>query len=274
MAGVIDANGCLDSAQIFVNEPVPLADITNVTAASCKNYADGQIEIIASGGTPTYNYVYSNGVSNASGILNGLAAGVYSFTITDANNCFLVDSAEVTEPDSVTINVLPNPTEVKLGDELQLNTTTNQTGTLFYSWSPAFGLSCYDCANPIFDGVYTYTYNLVVTNSGGCMGISNVVVKVIPNYDVFVPNAFTPNGDGTNDFWQLFGNMKSFKQIEVMVFNRIGEKVFESNDINFKWDGNYLGKYAPPGVYTYVAKFVWLNNHSDSNYKGTLTLLR
>ncbi len=274
LAGVMDANGCVDSAQIFVNEPVPLADLVNVTPASCKDYADGQIEILTSGGTPTYSYVYSNGVSNASGILNGLAAGVYSFTITDANNCFLVDSAEVTEPDSVTINVLPNPTEVKLGDELQLNTTTNQTGTLTYSWSPAFGLSCYDCANPIFDGIYTYTYNVVVTNAGGCTGVSNVVVKVIPSYDVFVPNAFTPNGDGVNDYWQLFGNMKSFKQIEVMVFNRIGEKVFESNDINFKWDGSYQGKFGQPGVYTYVAKFVWLNNHSDANYKGTVTLLR
>lgn len=273
-AGIIDANGCVDSSQIFVNEPVPLADIVNSTPASCKNYADGQIEILASGGTPSYNYVYSNGVSNATGILNGLSAGVYSFTITDANNCSIMDSAEVTEPDSVVITVLPNPTEVKLGDVLQLNTTTNQSGTLNYSWSPSFGLSCYDCYNPVFDGVYTYTYNVVVTNAAGCTGTSNVVVKVIPNYDVFIPNAFTPNGDGTNDFWQLFGNMKSFKQVEVMVFNRIGEKVFESNDINFKWDGTYKGEFAQPGVYSYVAKFVWLNNHSDSNYKGTLTLLR
>ena len=274
MAGVIDANGCLDSVPIVVNEPAPLTDIVNVTPATCYHYADGQIEILASGGVAAYNYTYLNGVSNSTGILNGLAAGTYTFTISDANSCTLIDSGVVTEPDSVEINVLPNPTEVKLGEVLQMNTTTNQSGTLTYNWLPAFGLSCYDCANPVFDGVYSYTYNVVVTNAAGCTGTSNVVVKVIPNYDVFIPNAFTPNGDGTNDFWQLFGNMKSFKQVEVMVFNRIGEKVFESNDINFTWDGTYQGKYAPPEVYTYVAKFVWLNNHSDSNYKGTVTLLR
>jgi hypothetical protein len=59
-----------------------------------------------------------------------------------------------------------------------------------------------------------------------------------------------------------------------MVFNRIGERVFETNDINFKWDGTYKGNPAAEGVYTYIAKFVWLNDHSDSSRKGTITLLR
>ena len=68
--------------------------------------------------------------------------------------------------------------------------------------------------------------------------------------------------------------MPAIKQVEIMVFNRIGEKVFESTDINFAWDGTYKGVSSPPGVYTYVAKFVWLNNHSDARYKGTITLLK
>jgi gliding motility-associated-like protein len=76
-----------------------------------------------------------------------------------------------------------------------------------------------------------------------------------------------------NDSWKIFGNLPGIKQIQVMVFNRWGEKVFESTDINFGWDGYYKGD-AVPGVYSYVAKFVWLNNHSDNDYKGTLTLLK
>ena len=91
---------------------------------------------------------------------------------------------------------------------------------------------------------------------------------------MFVPNVFTPNGDGTNDTWGIFGNLPGIKQIEIAVFNRIGEKVYQSNDVNFQWDGNYKGAPAPPGVYVYTAKFVWLNNHSDNDYKGTITLMR
>jgi gliding motility-associated-like protein len=100
------------------------------------------------------------------------------------------------------------------------------------------------------------------------------VVNVIPNYDVFIPNAFTPNGDGENDYWQIFGNLSAFKQVEIALFNRIGEKVFESKDAYFKWDGTYKGEKVPPGVYVYYAKFVWLNNHSDNKYTGSVTIIR
>jgi len=91
------------------------------------------------------------------------------------------------------------------------------------------------------------------------------LVTVVPNYVRFVPKSCTHlNGDGLNYYWQVFGHIPGIKQIEVMVFNRIGEKVFESNDINFKWDGTYKGKDAPPGVYSYVTKFFWLNNPHQS----------
>ena len=135
-------------------------------------------------------------------------------------------------------------------------------------------MSCYNCSDPVFNGVYSQTYNVVATNQDGCLGTTQFTVTVIPNYDIFFPNAFTPNNDGTNDLWQIFGNIGAIKQIEVMVFDRIGEKVFESNDINFKWDGTYRGAYAQPGAYLYTAKVVWLNNYSNNTFKGSITLLR
>ncbi len=271
---VTDQNACTSTATAIITEPAALSTIIDVTPATCYHYSDGSIVITPSGGNPTYNFTLSNGDANSTGNFTGLSANSYSFTITDAGGCTLSDSAVVTEPDSVTLFVTPTPVEVKLGNTLQLNTTTNTTGSVTYNWSPNFGLSCYDCATPIFDGVYSQPYTVVLTTSAGCTGVAQFVVTVIPNYDVFIPNAFTPlNGDGVNDYWQIFGNIPGIKQLEVMVFNRIGEKVFESNDINFKWDGTYKGKDAPPGVYSYVAKFVWLNNHSDARYKGTVTLL-
>ncbi len=108
----------------------------------------------------------------------------------------------------------------------------------------------------------------------GCRGLAEFVVTVTPDYDIFFPNAFTPNGDGMNDYWQFYTGSNAIKQIQVQVFNRIGEKVFEGNDIGFKWFGDFKGVNAPPGVYTYVAKIVWLNNQNDNGYRGTITLIR
>ncbi len=270
---VTDQNACTATSTAIVTEPVVLANVTDVVPATCYHYSDGSVTVTPSGGTPAYSFSISSGETNSTGTFNGLSAGTYTVTVTDFNGCSLSNVGTVTEPDSVTLSVTPTPVEVKLGNTLQLSTTTNTTGSVTYDWSPKFGLSCYDCANPVFDGIYSQPYNVIVTTSAGCTGTAQFEVTVIPNYDVFIPNAFTPNGDGVNDFWQIFGNMPAIKQIEVMVFNRIGEKVFESTDINFAWDGSYQGKHSPPGVYSYVAKFVWLNNHSDARYKGTVTLL-
>ena len=96
---------------------------------------------------------------------------------------------------------------------------------------------------------------------------------MVPSYHIFIPNVFTPDGTGVNDTWSFFG-LTGVKQLQVMVFNRWGEKVFESTDINFAWDGHYKGEYVPTGVYTYTAKLVWLDNHSDNEYNGTVTLLK
>jgi gliding motility-associated-like protein len=193
--------------------------------------------------------------------------------VTDANGCTVADVGVITEPDEVTLSVAPSPTTVKLGDELQLTTTTNQTGILTYNWLPDNGLSCNDCANPVFSGIVSQTYTVTVTTLKGCVGVANFVVTVVPNYDVFIPNVFTPDNSTANDYWQIFGNLSAFKQMEMNVFNRWGEKVFSTQDVNFKWDGTYRGEKVPPGVYVYTAKFVWLNNHSDSNYHGTVTVL-
>ncbi|MFM2307612.1 MAG: hypothetical protein RLZZ367_2281, partial [Bacteroidota bacterium] len=85
---------------------------------------------------------------------------------------------------------------------------------------------------------------------------------------------FTPNGDGTNDYFEVFGNKEAWKQFEVTVFNRWGEKIYESSDMNFKWDGVFKGELQNPGVYVYTVKLVYLNNYTDKMYKGTLTLIR
>ena len=271
---VDDSNGCPDTTSAVVAQPVQLTDVLAFASPSCSYLINGKINVTASGGNPGYTYATTGQTTNSSGLFTGLAAGNYVVSITDTKGCKNTDSATLVKPDSVLVNVSPVTGQVKLGDSLQITTTTNQTGVVSYAWSPDFGLSCYDCADPTFNGVYSQPYTVVITNDSGCVAQVSFDVTVIPNYDFFIPNAFTPNGDGKNDYWQIFGNTSALKQLQVMVFDRIGEKVFESNEIDFKWDGTFKGQPAPVGVYVYAFKLVWLDNRSDDTIAGSITLLR
>jgi gliding motility-associated-like protein len=114
----------------------------------------------------------------------------------------------------------------------------------------------------------------VAINGTNCYAYTEVPVTVIKNYDLFIPNVFTPNGDGANDLFRLFGNLPALKFVEMQIFNRTGEKVFESNDINFSWDGTYKGKALEPQVLVYTLYAVFLDNHSEELFKGSITILR
>jgi gliding motility-associated-like protein len=207
-------------------------------------------------------------------VFTGLAPGTYYLTITDSKGCTKADSATLAAADTVVLSVVPVNGQVKLGDSLQLTSINNQPGNVTYLWTPNIGLSCYDCPDPVFNGIYSEPYTVQVTNDSGCVSTFTFNVTVLPDYDFFIPNAFTPNGDGKNDYWQIYGSTNTIKQLNVMVFDRIGEKVFESDDVNFSWDGMYRGQYVAQGVYVYAMKIVWLDNRSDDMIKGSITILR
>ncbi|MDB5282671.1 MAG: large protein, partial [Bacteroidota bacterium] len=91
---------------------------------------------------------------------------------------------------------------------------------------------------------------------------------------IFVPNAFSPNGDGNNDYFQMFGNTAGIHSMNIMIFDRWGEKVFESDETDFKWDGVYKGAKMQPAVFVYVMKVTFIDGRDSRLMKGSLTLVR
>ena len=273
---VTDQKSCPIDTTLTVNQPAQLViDSIPTASPTCYDYRNGKIKVAASGGTPGYNYQFSNGIRDTTGLDNNLPAGTYGITVTDNSGCTASDSSiTLTQPDSVLIEVTPTPIQVILGDQLQLGTTSNQNGTVTYSWSPDFGLSCYDCPDPVFNGVFSQPYNVLATNQDGCVGSFAFTVTVVPEYNLFFPNAFLPAGSGANHVWQVFGKTNAVLEFHVEVFDRIGEKVFESNSVNYQWDGTFQGKPAPMGVYTYLSRVVWLNDYTSKLFEGTITLIR
>jgi len=115
-------------------------------------------------------------------------------------------------------------------------------------------------------------YTLIATNTAGCKGSDNVLVTVVP-YCVKVKNAFTPNGDGINDLWEVYDQYDCLKNVTVHVFNRYGNKVFESRDYRNKWDGRYSGKSLPDATYYAVVDFMLITGRVVT-IKTDLTILR
>ncbi|MFN8310472.1 MAG: gliding motility-associated C-terminal domain-containing protein [Chitinophagales bacterium] len=110
-----------------------------------------------------------------------------------------------------------------------------------------------------------------MTDGKGCTATDSTVIYVRGRNPFFVPNAFSPNGDGHNDEWEIF--CRYVKTFSLKVFNRWGEMVFSTEDPQAGWNGRYRGEAQPAGVYTYTFSLVFENNEVQQG-TGSFTLLR
>ncbi len=122
-----------------------------------------------------------------------------------------------------------------------------------------------------FDNPGTYTITLTVTNQGGCMDSYTMTVCILEATEIFLPDIFSPNGDGQNDV--LFVRGKGINQLRFILYDRWGEKIFETTDINIGWDGTFRGKPVDPAVYVYYLDVI-MNTEKRIIQKGDVTLIR
>jgi len=168
---------------------------------------------------------------------------------------------------------------VDLGDNLQLDVIVDLPGGNYeYIWTPSEFLDCPECRSP-FAAVNGDTwFTVFVTDDEGCPAIDSVLIRVVKNKPVYIPTAFTPNGDNINDKFTLFTNQAATSIQLLRVYNRWGDLVYEGQDlppgdVNFGWDGTFRGKRLDPGVFVYYAEVQFLDNEI-SRFTGEITLYR
>jgi gliding motility-associated-like protein len=162
-----------------------------------------------------------------------------------------------TKFDNVTITVIPpvtafagNDTAIVINQPLHFNATSNIAGSTF-SWSPSTALSNSNIYNPYCTTKDYIEYILTVTTPGGCVGYDTIRVKVFPEPVLWVPSAFTPNGDGLNDIFRPI--TVGYSQIEYFrVYNRWGQLVYSTSQFYKGWDGTIKGTPQELGVYFWV----------------------
>lgn len=269
---VTDNNGCSLTDNFTVTE-LPGVSVSGVPVnVLCYPLQNGYITLSATSSFMPLQYSWSTGQTSQN--ISSLDTGTYSVLVTDAHGCTATEVFHIGNDSVFSIDATPDLTTIHLGETVNLN--VQPIGSSFGSvlWTPAYALNCSDCISTISSPVESITYHVTGTDVNGCIAYDTVRINVVPKYVVFVPNVFTPNGDGANDYFEVFGNKDAWKQFNVQVFNRIGEKVYESNDMNFKWDGTFKGVLQNPAVFVYLVKVVYIDNYSEELFKGSVTLLR
>ncbi|MBS1613112.1 MAG: gliding motility-associated C-terminal domain-containing protein, partial [Bacteroidetes bacterium] len=270
VVAVVDAKGCTQTKANVVNASQGLRISAVANELPC-NVAKGEASVEVLNGLAPYNFMWSNG-GTASAISN-VVPGTYTVSIRDAAGCVMDTAIVVRNNNSFNVAV-EGAGFINLGETVELKASS--TGSdVSYTWVPAFGLQCPTCASVTVRPAETTTYKVTAIDGVyGCVATAEAQVQVSTETNVFLPNAFTPNGDGENDVLQLYGNLQSIRYFQLLVFNRWGEKVYETNDQFFNWDANYKGEKLEPGAYLYVMKIVHLNNETSRTFKGSISLLK
>jgi len=269
---VSDAVGCTAEASVSVGD-IPAPAITFLPFDSlCPGSNDGALSVTASGGLAPYSYSWSHDNAVTSGTASNLAAGTYNATVTDAGGCTAAAQITIASYDNPQIDLGDSITIFK-GEVAQLKVQTSLPVTTV-TWTP-FIQSGNNSLTAFPKPETTTAYFVAVVYGKGCSLTDSVKVVVVENEgEVIIPNIFTPNGDGVNDFFYITSTALS--RLDVRIFDRWGNKVFESNSIDFKWDGvNQFTKVpSPNGVFTYSIEYTTFASPAAKLAKGSATLVR
>lgn len=265
------------SVEVTLNEAEPsTADIK--IKHPCYGEESGVIEVLdVIGGTAPYAYALNNDNFSSNSRFSPLEPASYMLTIEDATGCQWDTTLFVVEQDELILDLGLDST-ICLGDSLQLQALTNldisQIDTFIWSPKPP----CNNCLEQFIQPLETTIYELTLVDVNECRVSDRVRILVDPNSKIFIPNVFSPNGDGDNDLFFINSNESVAEVLEFSVFNRWGSLLkkwtnFPANDPQYSWDGLFNNEPMPTGVYVYFAKIRLINGRTIVR-NGDILLLK
>ncbi len=268
---ITDKHGCMATDTFKINQPTQLVSTPVVVPVDCSGMTPGSITVSASGGVGPYSYSWRDLDINGQ-VVSGIPAGNYKVTITDANGCKLTEIIPVGTNGNLLVEATPDAMSVNIGTEIPFSVT----GANVYNWSPAQYLSCDDCPDPVCIPSSSNNYIVTGSNPNGCTGTDTVFITVFVDcHNLSLPTAFSPNNSGpeVNNTFGLLGTLPCLETYQLLIFNRWGEQVFETQTTELQWDGNFKGKPQNSGVYFYRLDMKLVNGEVIKK-SGNLTLVR
>ena len=286
--GIESDSGCIVNQvlSIFVEpccEDLPDIDVQidsvfNLTCNSLNGIPDGFFSVVGLGGTPFYQFSLDGELFQFNPTFNQMAAGVYDVIIRDIKGCLDTVQLEVIQPPPLMVDLGPD-ISVDLGFGTDLTATVTPIGSqVRYEWDPEELVEPNNQPTVFTIPPGQTQYTVTVTDSAGCVAVDSVILFVSDNRPVYIPNAISPNGDGTNDRLTIYSNPAGQIVKAVQVFNRWGDLVYEDrnlplNDPMVGWDGTFNGKPLGPDVFVYRAIVEFVDG-TELSFKGDLQLLK
>ena len=285
---VTNADNCeaVDSVLIDVDDNAPFDLASTIINPTCFGDSDGAILIEeVFGGTPPYTYSIDGENYVTFPQFAFLEGGNYTVYIEDSEGCTFDTDLSVIEPAELALS-LDTSFNIQLGQDGQIMTDWNiddgQIDTLI--WTNIEFLNCNDstnCFDPVLDSflLYTTTFTATLIDTFGCVDQESITISVKKDRPIYIPNVFSPNGDGINDLFMIYDGDYEIQEVRYFnIFNRWGEVVFEGRnfqpeDPDFAWDGRFNGEILNPGVYVYVAEVEFIDGIRII-YQGDVTIMK
>ena len=270
-------SGCKNRDSVIVRVTQPFA----IKVDAGQNLCKGQKVTLHVSGTDNYSWTPTVSLDNpisANPVAAPDTTTIYTVVGQDNAKCFK-DTATV--PIRVfpipVFNIIPDNLSVAIGNSVTL-TTSNSADITSWQWTPSLFLSCANCAQPVSTPTNSIVYKAVASNAGGCIAVDMVTIEITcSSGNLYVPNTFSPNNDGSNDVFYPRGKglagIKFFR-----IFNRWGTVVFQkdnfaANDESAGWDGTFKGQALTPDVFVYQIEVICGNGQPFVS-KGNVTLIR
>lgn len=208
---------------------------------------------------------------------DNLQTGDTIIATVNATNPCVVDAVVSSDPFIVVILqrtdiTVESPVSILYGDTTALTITPDvPVNPTSFIWSPDSTLSCRQCPDPFAFPTTNTWFNFVYRSPSGCLTRDSIFVEVKPNYEVFIPSAFSPNNDGRNEVLYVRGIF--IEEVHLKIYDRFGHMVFESRQQVYGWDGKQNYRELNAGVYLYVVDIVY-KDRTTKTISGNVTLLR
>lgn len=291
---ITDLEGCQDSLTYTLMEPTEImAVIPDPADPPCFNSTTKvNIDTVFGGaGAEPADYQYmvdGNGILLPINVAADIFGdGAHDVEIFDLNGCSALFQVDIDQPEEILVTFPEDPFVVELGDttrQLQPIITPLSTQVDSFIWSPADYLSDPTVRNPFVRPLESLDYELTVVDVNGCEGMGSVFVELDANRNIYIPNVFSPNGDGVNDEFRVFPCVGVANIASVNIFNRWGDLIYqgEGQDVSNGlfcigglplWDGRFKDEDMKPDVYVYVIEVEFLDNITLV-YRGDVSILR
>ena len=268
-----DSKDCIADTLVILIEPDKVgADITLIPT-KCNELNDGKVEVVGTGGRGDYTYKLRPGLYvNKSGKFYDIKVGTYTLTVIDSSGCIFDTLIQIAYP-ATPLNIYFTKQDIGCyGYGNEGSATANVVGgdaPYAFMWTTV-PIQTTQTATKLRTGYY----GVVVTDANGCSAVDSVFIEPGPCCDeVFVPNAFSPNGDGKNDIWRIV-TAAGFDLIQLDLYDRWGNKVWGTVDPLQGWDGTLRGKDMDMETYFYIFRYHCHADGNDYMKKGDVILVR